>query len=122
MKLDPKALERAAHQHTQWNGNPKALGSILALGNTETIVTAYLTAIGETHVVVPRGEGWQDIATAPKGQQIIGWEPNYGWLLVCHEYGEWRVKGSGNFWNSLPDTVTLTKWHPLPLVAAKEGE
>jgi len=114
MRLDEKALERAKEVY---NGRSQQ-----TFRNLEATITAYLTAIGETHVLVSRGEGWQDIATAPKGQQIIGWEPNYGWLLVCHEYGEWRVKGSGNFWNSLPDTVTLTKWHPLPLAAAKEGE
>ena len=72
MKLDPKALERAAHQHTQWNGNPKALGSILALGNTETIVTAYLTTIGETHVLVPR-EPTEEMLAAGFGACVAEW-------------------------------------------------
>lgn len=59
---------------------------------------------------------WQPIETAPTAQQIIAWEPMYGWLLVSRSpyTKKWMLKSSGNFWHELPDTVELTRWMPLP--------
>lgn len=62
----------------------------------------------------PDANGWMPIETAPKDQQILAWEPMYGWLLVACNFGQWEIKTSGNFWVDLPKSVTLTHWQPVP--------
>ena len=62
---------------------------------------------------------WQPIGTAPEGEQIIVWEPNYGWLLACknrHMTTGWAIKSSGNFYAEMPRSVVdaLLWWVPLP--------
>lgn len=60
---------------------------------------------------------WLDISTAPVGDQVLVWEPDYGWLLALkhHLYG-WQLKSSGNFYGAMPREVfeKLQYWSSLP--------
>lgn len=57
----------------------------------------------------------QPIETAEVGQQMLAYEPDYGWLIVAKEAnGSFVQKSSGNFWMDVPASVQFTHWLPYP--------
>jgi hypothetical protein len=57
----------------------------------------------------------QPISTAQPGQQMLAYEPGYGWLIVSKQMdGSFLQKSSGNFWMEVPVSVQFTHWLPYP--------
>lgn len=86
MKLDPKALEAAAYAlQTKYHGDARDEPFGLM---AKWAITAYLTAIGETHVIVPR-EPTDDMLKAAVAA-IVDFDARKCWnsMLAAAKEGE----------------------------------
>lgn len=74
---------------------------------------------------VPVGE-WQPIDDeTPFAEQMLVWEPMYGWLLCVRSKfvtSGWEIKSSGNFYHELPASVVPVMWHKLPAPPAAQEQ
>ncbi len=62
------------------------------------------------------GGAWQPIETAPEGQHLIVWLPNYGHVTACRTGREWFAQQPG-------ENVYPSHWRPMlerPLPDAPE--
>lgn len=83
-------------------------------------------AAAEAELARLRGDGWQDISTAPRdGTRILAWGFPYGPSVRIVEWGSGRYlgrkKGYEQGWSDHPGhTCEPTLWMPLPDPSARE--
>jgi hypothetical protein len=73
----------------------------------------YVISVDPRGRIPPPVDRWQPIETAPAGQQMLVWEPLYGWLIAAKFDDAWKLKSSGNFWMDCPSEVVFKKWARL---------